>query len=68
MYQFKATGIHCKSCALNITDSILEKDENAKVNVEVKEGLIQVESKSSLSDVKSAIEEAGFKVIEEKNI
>jgi copper chaperone len=64
MYELKVSGMSCSHCAAAITRSIRRRDPEAKVEVDVGAGRVSVESVRSEAEVRQAVEEEGYRVLE----
>lgn len=68
MRKIKVTiqGMHCSSCAKNVERQIGKIDgaKSASVSVITKKGFIEADNKVKDSDIKKAVEKAGYKVVE----
>lgn len=64
MYELKVSGMSCSHCAAAITRSVLRLDPLAKVGIDVRAGHVSVESARSEAEVRQAIEEEGYRVLE----
>ena len=59
---FKVPSIACDGCAKTITDEILTHESDAKVNVDVKEKTVSVETEASEESIKQMITAVGHNV------
>ena len=67
--KIKISGMSCASCALNVEKSLkdLEGVENAQVNLGTEEATVEYDAeKMKLSQLESAVEDAGYGVINKK--
>lgn len=64
MYELKVDGMSCGHCVNAVTNSVQAVDPAAKVDVDLPRQRVRVESSASLEDVKSAVNEAGYPVLE----
>lgn len=63
--KFKVNGIHCNGCATKIKNSINTLEVENKTDIDVASGVVKVSfdgDKAKLSDIKSKITEAGYRV------
>jgi copper chaperone len=63
MYELKVEGMSCGHCVKSVTNSVLEVDRAAKVNVDLAGQTVRVESSAGLDAIKAAISEAGYPVL-----
>ncbi|RJG04953.1 copper chaperone [Noviherbaspirillum cavernae] len=63
MYELRVEGMSCNHCVSMVTKSVLGIDRAAKVDVDLKRGIVRVESKESMDAIKDAVSEAGYPVI-----
>ncbi len=61
----KVQGMHCTSCNILLTDSIMEITGVKKVSADYKKGSVVVEcdTEKTFSEAKKAIEKEGYKVV-----
>ncbi|WP_407292381.1 heavy-metal-associated domain-containing protein [Stutzerimonas zhaodongensis] len=62
MQTFNVTGMTCGHCERAVTQAIQSKDGDAKVDIDLESGVVQVESKLDEATVREAIEEEGYQV------
>jgi copper ion binding protein len=62
MYELQVEGMSCNHCVGAVTKSVLGADANAKVDVDLKSGLVRVESKQDIDAIKEAVADAGYEV------
>lgn len=62
MQTFNVTGMTCAHCERAVTQAIQSKDGDAKVDIDLESGVVQVESKLDEATVREAIEEEGYQV------
>ena len=62
MQTFKVHGMTCGHCERAVINAIQARDSSAKVEVDLKAGLVQVEGSLAESVIREAIEEEGYKV------
>lgn len=60
--QLKVPTIACDGCGTTITKAILAQEPKAKVNVDVENKIVQVETQASEESVKQMIVSAGHQV------
>jgi copper chaperone len=60
--KFKVPSIACEGCAKTITDEILTHESDAKVDVDVKEKAVTVETEASEASIKQMIVAVGHTV------
>jgi copper chaperone len=63
MYQLEVGEMSCGHCAGAVTKSVLEVDANAKVEVDLVQKRVKVESSAELADIAAAIDAAGYPVL-----
>lgn len=62
-FKLKVPDIACQGCADTITQSLLNLEPRAKIQVDVSTKMVTVESTtSSLENIKQAIISAGYKI------
>lgn len=61
----KISGMHCEHCVKSVTEAI-DKIEgaSAKVNLKKEEAVVSYDREIDDDDLKKAVEEAGFKVVD----
>lgn len=64
MYELKVEGMSCGHCVSTVTKSVQAVDAAAKVDVDLATQKVRVASSAKLDDIKSAIVEAGYPVLE----
>jgi copper chaperone len=60
MYEIQLEKMTCGRCASLVTKAVLSEDEDAKVNVDIKNKRIYVTSRSEVADLIQAISNAGY--------
>lgn len=65
MKSFKVSGMSCGHCASAVTRSIQERDPAAKVDIDLAQGRVEVESALARSELARAISDAGYEVAEQ---
>lgn len=63
MYELKVEGMTCGHCVGAVTKSVQGVDAAARVEVNLEQQKVRVDSAASLDDIKSAVEEAGYPVL-----
>lgn len=63
MYELKVEGMSCGHCVNAVTKSVQSVDAGAKVDVDLAQQKVRVDSAASLEAVKSAVEDAGYPVL-----
>ena len=63
MYKLQVEGMSCGHCVNSVTKSVQALDASAKVDVDLSTQRIRVTSTASLEDIKAAVLEAGYAVI-----
>ena len=58
------SGMHCEHCAARVEKALKALGESPKVDV--KAGIVVVEGKASDAELKNAVEDLGFDVVEIK--
>ena len=58
--KYKVSGMPCGGCARSVTNAILAKVGQAKVDVDLPTGTVSVAGGLSVDQVKDAVEGAGF--------
>ena len=58
------SGMHCEHCVARVEKALKALGENPKVDL--KKGIAVVDGKSSDSDLKNAVEDLGFDVVDIK--
>ena len=63
----KISGMHCEHCVKSVTEAI-DKIEgaSAKVNLKKEEAVVSYDREIDDDDLKKAVEEAGFKVVDSR--
>lgn len=62
MYELQVEGMTCGGCVRSVTRSVQTVDGNAKVEVDLKQKKVRVESKATLDLVAESIRSAGYPV------
>ena len=63
MYELKVEGMSCGHCVSAVTRSVRDVDAAAKVEVDLAQQKVLVDSSAELEDIKSAVAEAGYPVL-----
>ena len=63
MYELQVGGMSCGHCVSSVTKSVRDVDAAAKVEVDLTQQKVRVDSSASLDEIKSALEEAGYPVL-----
>ncbi len=66
--KLKVPDINCNSCAKAITTSIQVIEPDAKIDIDVENKIVSVESKTSSEFIKQAINAAGFQIANSQTI
>lgn len=65
---FDVKGMHCGHCKMSVTNALKELDGVSNVSVDLETGKAAVEfdgAKVQFSDLKEAVEEQGYEVVEQ---
>lgn len=62
MIEFQVEGMSCQHCAAAVTKAIQAHDATARVQVDLAQGRVAVESVQNASVLQAAIDEAGYTV------
>lgn len=68
MFELKVTGMTCGGCVNSVTRALKHLDANAEVSVALDKQLVKVKSNKGQDEISAAIEDAGFNVVEAKQI
>lgn len=68
MYEFKVSGMSCGSCANAITHALKTIDPKVKVSVDIKNQTVRVESSKSEAEITNLVQDAGYPVLEAKQV
>ena len=63
MYELKVEGMSCGHCVSAVTKSVKEVDAAAKVEVDLAQQKVTVNSDAGLDAIKAAVEDAGYPVL-----
>lgn len=58
--KLKIEAMSCGHCVKNITNAVKNVDEAAKVDVDLKTKMVDIETKASLKAVLAALDEIGY--------
>lgn len=64
MYELKVEGMSCGHCVNAVTKSVQGIDAGAKVEVDLAQQKVRIDSSASLDAIKSAVEDAGYPVLQ----
>jgi copper chaperone len=62
MFELQVSGMSCNHCINAVTQSVQSVDHDAKVDIDLAEQKVTVNSSAPLERIKSAVEEAGYPV------
>lgn len=62
MYELQVEEMSCGHCVSKVTKTVLEVDAAAKVEVDLAQRKVRVQSDAALEDISEAINEAGYPV------
>jgi copper ion binding protein len=62
MYELQVEEMSCGHCVSKVTKTVLEVDAAAKVEVDLAQRKVRVQSDAALADISEAISEAGYPV------
>jgi copper chaperone len=63
MYELKVEGMSCGHCVSAVTRSVQAVDADAKVEVDLAQQKVTVNSGAGLEAIKAAVEDAGYPVL-----
>ncbi|HYD61886.1 MAG TPA: cation transporter [Noviherbaspirillum sp.] len=63
MYELKVEGMSCGHCVSAVTKSVQAVDAAAKVEVDLSQQKVTVNSGAGLEAIKAAVEDAGYPVL-----
>ncbi len=63
MYELKVEGMSCGHCVSAVTKSVQAVDAAAKVDVDLAQQKVSVNSAAGLEAIKAAVEDAGYPVL-----
>jgi copper chaperone len=62
MIEFQVEGMSCQHCVAAVTKAVQALDANARVQVELQSGLVQIESNQNADRLSAAMADAGYTV------
>ncbi|MBF8177973.1 MAG: cation transporter [Burkholderiaceae bacterium] len=62
MYELQVEEMSCGHCVSKVTKTVLEVDASAKVEVDLAQRKVRVQSDAALEDISEAISDAGYPV------
>ncbi len=62
MYELKVEDMSCGHCVSKVTKTVIGVDAAAKVEVDLTQGKVRVQSNADLAEISEAITEAGYPV------
>ncbi|ABR91814.1 heavy metal transport/detoxification protein [Janthinobacterium sp. Marseille] len=62
MYELKVEDMSCGHCVSKVTKTVIGVDAAAKVEVDLTQGKVRVQSNADLAEIAEAITEAGYPV------
>lgn len=63
MYELKVEGMSCGHCVNAVTKSVQGVDAGAKVDVDLSQQKVRIDSSAHLDAIKAAVEDAGYPVL-----
>ncbi len=63
MLTLKVEGMSCDHCKKTITNAIQSVDAQAGVQIDLAQGLVNVQSRAAADSIKAAIVDSGFEVL-----
>ena len=64
MVELHVEGMNCNHCVSKVTKAVREVDAAAQVDVDLKNRKVRIESTADLADIRSAVIDAGYPVID----
>lgn len=64
MYVLKVEGMTCGHCVSAVTRAVKDVDASAKVDIDLAQQKVEVVSNESLDEIKAAVVEAGYPVLD----
>jgi copper chaperone len=61
--ELQVTGMTCGGCAASVKRALQRRDENARVDVDLASGRVQVEGALTVEQAQLAVTEAGFGIV-----
>ncbi len=68
MYEFKVQGMTCRNCVNSLKKAIQSLDPKVDLEVNLPAQTVKVQSDIDLNSIERAIEEAGYPVIEKRQL
>lgn len=68
MYEFKVQGMTCRNCVNSLKKAIQALDPKVDLEVNLPAQTVKVRSDIDLNSIERAIEEAGYPVIEKRQL
>lgn len=68
MVELMVEGMTCGGCAASVTRALQRLDGTARVDVRLEEKLVRVESNADIEQIRAAIGDAGFDVMQAKSL
>lgn len=65
-YEFVTEGMSCGNCVKHVTKAIQGVDPQADVQIDLTQQMVRVKSAQASKTLESAMEEAGYPVLESK--
>lgn len=62
MYKFKIESMHCMSCFRNIQDALQEFDTDIKIEPQIQDRLLVVDSGHNIEEISKILADAGYPV------
>ena len=62
MYELQVEEMSCGHCVSKVTKTVMEVDAAAKVEVDLAQRKVRVQSSAALEDISEAISDAGYPV------
>lgn len=63
MYELKVEGMSCGHCVNAVTKSVQGVDAAAKVDVDLAQQKVRIDSSAGIDAIKAAVEDAGYPVL-----
>jgi len=64
MYELKVEGMNCGHCVNAVTKSVHAVDAGAKVDVDLAQQKVSMDSSADLGAIKAAVADAGYPVLD----
>jgi len=68
MYELQVEGMSCSHCIGAVTRSVHEVDATAKVEVDLAQQKVRVETDAPLEEIEAAVNDAGYTVLSSVSI